>query len=30
MKFKHFAKNWDIELQDDVKATVQKKVHTHC
>ena len=25
-KFKHFTKNWDIKLQEDVKAMVQKKV----
>jgi hypothetical protein len=29
-KFNHFAKNWDIKLQDDVKATVQKKVNPLC
>ena len=28
-KFKHFAKNWDTDLQDDVKFTVQKKVPVH-
>jgi hypothetical protein len=26
MKFRHFEKNWDVDLQADIKELVQKKV----